>query len=426
MNRHLVSILAALVTIATAASGLTLNLRAIEDLGCSPDEWSTPDIRLVAEIDGNAVVQSPWTEVQGVTHFAARFELPDGADSKQIVLRAEEREPSFLGLSENWVPCDIAPGPAENLTISWSGATTPIETSGDGSNGAWVQLTLGNDPPPSPQVTSEVGDDYVTLRWDSYAAVHHVTVYGRGDNLLADTGASSYTVSDLCEASSIRLQVVRIEGPWRIGAMGEGRTPNRAPPTPVIFDAQRNGTNVTGYWTQDGAVDLASFQIYALSDAESPRANWSLLETRPNFSHGSFNGTWNTTASHLVVESADRDGLRTSSEIWEIGSTATPPQSTGPPPCLLRYENPPGGLQPQAPVVTTMTPPGDQWELAPAEPPPEFPEFPEFPMPEFPTFEPATPAEPAPGLGSPMIFSILALAGVVTRRFRAASLENTA
>ena len=276
-------LLTPLLAVAATAAGpetLFLNVVSARSLGCSPDSFTQPDLRVTVYVNGAVVLQTVEAQDESSPLFA-------NLTSVQVALPAvvgvevEEGEPGgFLGLGTSWVPCDAAPGDGARYNVTVEGATQRIVARGDGDNAAEAVVVVGRDAPAVPTLRlASATKDAATLAWsgDANATGHRVArpLY-RGVLGEAGPGDATATFTGLCDNAVYAARVVRDQGPWSVTSRDlVFRTANVAPQPTRVLVAERAEGNVSNVsWESATTHDVRAFEVHmSSSPAFAPNAS---------------------------------------------------------------------------------------------------------------------------------------------------------
>ncbi|HLE96010.1 MAG TPA: hypothetical protein VI997_01460 [Candidatus Thermoplasmatota archaeon] len=319
MHRVLVALGLVLVA-AGAARALDVNVVEASSAGCSPDAWTDPDLRVTVRVGGIVVLQTEKAQDTEEPYFAV-VAATTAAQGAKVSIEVEEAEPGgFLGLGTTWILCDVAPGSAAVLNLTWDGATMDVLAIGDGSHAARARVVLGSGPP-APKLEVAAGAFSANLSWDAdptgAASGHRIGPGGNWFRPGRPLGASAGTLelAPLCDNSEHTYRVVREAAPWAVGSSITFRTLNAAPTAPRVLAAKANATNVSVAWESATAHDIAAYEVHAGPagfevDAASRRVDATqrnaTFERRPG-------------DIDVVVRSVDSGGLSATSAPFSIG-----------------------------------------------------------------------------------------------------------
>jgi hypothetical protein len=339
--RGLPWVLAAFVLLAGAAVPLPagaagtsfINVVSAGDHGCSPDSFTSPDLRVTVLVDGQQALRTAKAQDQDDPLYAqlATVAAPTPSSPVQVTIQVEEAEPSgFFFTGTNWLHCDTDPGPGTDYTLSWDGRPLTIVTKGDASNAAEATVVLGPGAPPVPQVTaSDLQPTSATLSWDASSAGHRVA-WGNAGRVIATLppGTASYTVTGLCDNTPYAVRVVRDVDPWHVGsADAPFTTANAAPQPPKVLSAKVDNGSLALRVGLPTSHDLAKLEVFGGPDASVPASGSPIVTD----SHGPWFGSWYGSApgsaAYVRVRVTDTGGLSATSDAFQVGS---PGQSGGP------------------------------------------------------------------------------------------------
>lgn len=320
-----------------APSSFFVNVVDAKSLGCSPDVFTAPDLRVRVYANDAVVLESVQASDQSSPLFAALATV-QLAPPVKIGIEIEEAEPSGLS-GEKFIQCDAAPGSAVRFEASWNGSATQTFTAtGDAQNAATARVVVGYDAPRAPTATvSQVTADGATLAWDAVTTpdVRHRIAGPDGGSALANValGDSTFRLRDLCDDSDFAVRVIRDAGAWHVGSPEvRFHTLNAAPPTPVVMWAHVvNGTVDVQFAGLPH--DAASLEFHEGAGDLVP-SNATLVDAltfapgAPVQSSGSHNVAYRTGATSVVLVVRDQGGLSSRSESVSV---AAPPRASGPP-----------------------------------------------------------------------------------------------
>lgn len=260
----LLSAPALLSTAQAAPTAFTINVVSARDLGCSPDFWTSPDLRVHVYVNDAPVYLSAEASEQKEPTFAltipVNVQLP-----ATISVEVEEGEPSgFFGV--RYEPCSVAAGGATRAHLTYKGESSlTFVTRGDDDRAAEVYLVVGTTPPPAPTVSASPAQTSVTLQWaadgSGQATGHRVARGGVGALVDAAMTGTSAVVGNLCDNSAYTFRVIRDTTTWHVSSADvQVRTLNAAPQPATVLSATREG-NVS--FDSPTTHDVARYEIHA-------------------------------------------------------------------------------------------------------------------------------------------------------------------
>lgn len=365
---------------AAAPTTFTVNVVSARSLGCSPDFFTSPDLRVRVLVNDVPLLTTPEASDQREPVFAfaavASAQLP-----ATIAVEVEEGEPSgFFGTQTTYVPCAVGPGGATRATFTYNGESVLGRTlRGEGDKAAEVVLVAGTNPPATPVPTATATTTSVTLQWAAdatgQATGHRLARGGAGAPLQASVTATTATLSGLCDNEEQVLRVIRDTATWHVSSQDvRVKTANAAPWPPAVLSAQRAG-NVS--FQSRTLHDVERYEVHASSAASFTPSSATLRKTVPP-PMVAFSARTDATGvpfqagdQFVVVRVVDTGGLAADSAGFALGAPArqedaglrddcTPPPAGG---SGAPAEQPPSG-EPAPPTSPTPQPPA-----RPADPP---------------------------------------------------------
>lgn len=267
---------------AAAPTSFTINVVEARSLGCSPDSWSSPDLRVRVLVDGAVVgttekAQDRDEPIFGFT-VSASAQLP-----ATIGIEVEEAEPGgFFGTGTTWIPCSVASGGATRATFSFDGAPSFAFTArGDGEQAAEATVVVGTAPPAVPTLTvANVDNDQVTLSWSTDAtgrATADRVAVGTFGAVYGTAAGTSATISGLCDNVPLTFRLIRDATSWHVASADVTvTTTNLAPGAATVLNASRDG-NVS--FETPTTHDVARYEVHASASAPFTPTNATLRHT---------------------------------------------------------------------------------------------------------------------------------------------------
>lgn len=313
---------------ADAATGA--NLVDAVSLGCSPDNFTSPDLRVTVQLDGQVLFQEYARQTQHPL-FARALTLPEGR-SGTLTVQVEEGEPGgFFGFGTTFIPCDAAPGHGDIFTTAWSGEARTILARGDSDRAAQVVLVVGpNMPPPAVVQVSAITPTQATVSWDSVPGATGYSLaaveFGGVIRPLA-AAAGNTTLDGLCDGQAYSFRILRQAGDWNVGTPTVTfTTANLAPAAPRILAANRSGAALELAWEEATPHDVGRYDIHAGGDAGFVPSAGNRIATanavvRWREQSGTF--AWNGSAGFVKVVAIDQGGLSAASPAFRLGDPRT-------------------------------------------------------------------------------------------------------
>ena len=264
----LVPLLALAPAQASSHDALHVNVVSARSVGCSPDFFTSPDLRVKVYVNGALAVET--VEAQDADEpLYASLTLVRTALPALVRVEVEEGEPGgFLGRGTSWKPCDAAPGVDRHLNVTVEGPTQRVVARGDDADAAEAVVTVGRDAPAAPTLrVTNVTTTEARLAWSGApnATAHRVALPGyRGVLAVAGPGDATAVAAGLCDNRAYALRLVRDQGPWSVASPDAAFTTANAPPQPPrVLAAERNGSAVNVSWESPTWHDVASFEVHA-------------------------------------------------------------------------------------------------------------------------------------------------------------------
>jgi hypothetical protein len=347
----LAAVLSPLSPEAGAASTVAINVVTAADHGCSPDTWTSPDLRVTVLVDGDQVLQTDKAQDESNPLYARLATLPAPSSPVQVSIQVEEAEPSgFLGLGTSWVPCDTDPGPGPTYTFSWDGGARTVVARGDAGNAAEATVVFGPGGPTEPKVAvdSEHGT-LATVSWDAAPGLQHRLAWGSVGDVFATVpaGTSSHVMTGLCDDTGYVVRVVRDQEPWHAGSRDVPfRTANEAPSPPRILEARPVNGSIQLRVALPTSHDLARLRVFGADTSDVPFAGTPMLDDGSG-PWSSWSGSVPDSPAYVRVVVTDRGGLLAASDAFRVGSAAASSDQVADP-CPLGMGGLPAGDGPES------------------------------------------------------------------------------
>lgn len=371
---------------ATRAQGsgevtFTVNVVSAVSLGCSPDRFTSPDLRVRVLLDGVEALVTPEASDQQRPVFGVLANFTRTLPVR-VSVEVQEGEPGgFLLLSTTWVPCDTAEGTATVHELAYAGGVAErIVARGDGQNAAEAILVLGRAAPPAPAASvRNVTAGSAELAWDRPASngsdtSHRVARGDAGEDLgAAPPGATHATLAGLCDGETYSVRVLRERAPWTVSSDDVTfTTPDVAPQAARILRADVAAGNLTVEWESATLHDVEAFEVHVGAKESFTPAAGSLRETRPPSAFSARQPPVVTplreSDRYVKVRTVDGSGLWNVSLAFVIGSPEQPPTLGAAEDCSRIEVRPPASTPDGAPTAaptptptsgtpTTTTPP---------------------------------------------------------------------
>lgn len=344
--RSWVALVVVLASAASAAAAPVVNVLSAASLGCSPDSFTSPDLRVTVTVEGATVLQTAKAQDDAQPLYAAVGAL-GRAPPFEVTVVVEEAEPGgFLGLGTSWVLCDVWPGDGTAATFGYDGTTRAVTARGDGDRAALVDLVLGDGAPPAPRVSVTAGATWANVTWDAdpsaQASGHRLALGGVG-RVLAPVAAEAGTVrvDGLCDNQGYALRMIRDAAPWAVASEDVTfTTPNVPPAKPDVLAVQDDGKNLTVRWSTTTHHDLAAVEVHAgatagfVPGADTLRAS----QAAPAAAFDSSESAAPRRAgdAYVKVRIVDSGGLAAVSEARAVGTSASETRATSASSCAPR------------------------------------------------------------------------------------------
>lgn len=349
---------------------LYLNVVSARSFGCSPDSFTSPDLRVRVLVNDAPAVTTDKAQDQRQPLYASltrvRATLP-----ARITVEVEEAEPSGL-FGTAWVACDVAPGAATRFTHTYAGGPPEeIVARGDDEKAAEAFLAVGREPPSLPSVRAlDVNATSARLAWDvdlsGATTGYRLAREGPGPVLLSlGSDVASANLADLCDNHDYTLRLVRDAAPWHVFSNATFRTPNAAPAAPRVLAATRDGANSSVAWEAADMHDAARFDILAGPTQDPAQVRRSVTVGATSFATFNESAPLQPGDAYVRVRLVDTGGLSSVSDAFAVGApereSTTPfargcgPTATPGPTVLVPSPRPP------ATPTVTVSPHGD-WQ----------------------------------------------------------------
>lgn len=333
--RALVAALVLLPLVAPMASAapvsFTIDVVSARSLGCSPDTFTSPDLRVRVYVNGAEVFTTEKAQDQDSPLYGhaavVSAELP-----VTIGVEVEEAEPGgFFGLGTSWVPCQTGPASATRGTFIYRGeAALQAVVRGEGDKAAEALLVVGTAPPATPAVTvGATTPASVTLRWGAdptgRATGHRVALGLAGARVDANVGANEATLTVPCDNYAYAFRVIREAAPWYVTSADVSATSANAAPQPAtVLSATRDGN---ASFESPTTHDIARYEVHASSSASFTPSSATLRHTISSpssaFAEQSAAGIpFSASDTHVRIRSVDTGGLSADSASFAIGASA--------------------------------------------------------------------------------------------------------
>lgn len=316
---------------AQAPTTFFVNVVSARSLGCSPDSFTAPDLRVVVYVNDAPLFTTE--KAQDVRQpLYANLARASAVLPARITVEVQEAEPAGL-FGTSWVDCDVAQGAATRHTHTYAGGLADeVRAAGDGEKPAEAILVVGTQPPPAPVVTaSTVGSTSATIVWDDTPAA---TGHALGANTSAPPAFTAApdvrgaTLSELCDNEPYTLRVVREAGAWRVASTVSFRTQNVAPSAPRVLSAARQDGNATIEWEAQDLHDAARFEILVGAGAEPTAVRATVSAQDASFTKFSQVVALQAGDANVRIRLVDEGNLSSASPSFPINAT---PDSAGAP-----------------------------------------------------------------------------------------------
>lgn len=251
---------------AAAPTSFTINVVSAMSHGCSPDVWTSPDLRVRVLVNGAPVATTGKADQQDEPVFAVS--IPASATLPVTIgIEAEEAEPAgFFGTSTEYLACTVGPGGATRAEFTYNGEEPLTRVlRGDDGRAAEVFVVVGRSPPPVPSVTATTTTSSVTLSWAAdptgQATGHRVALGGVGAIIESSVTGNTAVVTGLCDNTAYTYRVIRDTTTWHVSSADVTfTTKNSAPQAPAVLSTTRAG-NVS--FDSPTTHDVERYEIHA-------------------------------------------------------------------------------------------------------------------------------------------------------------------
>lgn len=310
---------------AAQSASFTINVVSARDMGCSPDFFTSPDLRVRVLVNGAPVLVTSEGSDQAEPVFAATA-LASATLPATIEVEVEEGEPAgFFGSRTTYQACGIGPAGETRASFVYDGeGALPVLLRGGGDHAAEVHLVVGHAPTPVPQVSWTATTDEATLRWDTHqnATGHRIAMGGAGRLVEASYSGNQATVRGLCDNSDYRFRVIHDTSTWHVSSADvEVHTRNVAPQAPTVLSASRGG-NVT--FESPTTHDVARYEVHASSASTFTPSSETLRKSeRPFLAHDHvtvYDVPFRASDTTVIVRVVDTGDLHADSAPFAIGA----------------------------------------------------------------------------------------------------------
>lgn len=251
---------------AQAPVDLWINVVSARSVGCSPDSFTSPDLRVLVFVNDAPAFETVKAQDQREPLYATLTRVSATLPAR-IRVEVEEAEPSGL-FGTTWVRCDTGQGTATSHTHTYAGgAPEAIVALGDGERAAEAVLAVGRVAPTLPEArATNVTATSATLSWaldlSGETTGYRIALAAPGPALATlGRGLASADATDLCDNQEHTLRVVRDAHPWAVASDVTFRTANVAPAAPRVLAARNEGGNLTVEWEASDLHDAARFEV---------------------------------------------------------------------------------------------------------------------------------------------------------------------
>lgn len=320
---------ATLAPLASAApASFTINVVSANETGCSPDVFTSPDLRVRVLVNGAAVAVTEKAQDRDAPLLA--FVVDAAAQLPAVVsFEVEEAEPAGL-FGTSWVACSVAPGGQTRANVTYRGEAALVTTlRGDGDKAAEVTVVIGTSAPSTPTLqVSQIGSAHVDVVWSADAsgrATGHRVASGLIGPVLGSASgtASGARISGLCDNHAYTYRLVRDATDWHVASADVAfTTANVAPSAAKVLSATRGG-NVT--FESATSHDIARFEVHAAGSASFAPTNATLRATLAPSAFARTDATGvalRASDTHVVIRSVDTGGLTAVSAAFAIDGAA--------------------------------------------------------------------------------------------------------
>lgn len=367
MTRIAVGALAALLLalsvtpLASAATTtFTVNVVWATSLGCSPDFFTSPDLRVRVLVNNVPVLTTLEGSDQTNPSFAATATTTANLPATVSVEVDEGEASGFFGTT--YKPCVVGPGGATRADFIYNGEAAWVATArGEGADAAEALIVIGTTPPAAPVATATSSTNSVRLDWTAGASgdatAHRVALGGAGRVLNAAVSGNSATLSGLCDNQEFVLRVIRDSSPWHVSSADvRVTTKNLAPWSPTVLNATRNG-NVT--WESRSTHDAARYEVHAWSSSSFTPTSSSLRGTIqagliPQTRTAATGISFSASDAFVIVRVFDSGGMFADSTPFALGAQEVG-GSTAADDCAPPTTSPPSGSTPTPTTAPTPT-----------------------------------------------------------------------
>lgn len=310
-----------------APTSFTINVVSTRSLGCSPDFFTSPDLRARVLVNGVAIGTTPEATDQAEPVYG--WTITASANLPAVIgVEVDEAEPAgFFGTSTTYIACTLAPGNATRAQFTYNGETSlPLMARGDGEKAAEVVMVVGIGAPSAPAVSFTTTTSNATLSWNDDAtgqATGHRIAYGSAGGILGSASAArNATVYGLCDNKDYTFRVIRDTPTWHVTSADVTlHTANAPPNPPTMLSAQ--GENVT--FESTTTHDIARYEVHASWNASFTPSDQTLRKTITptplSYSRVDATGVPFTASDvYVIARAVDTGGLRADSLAFTRGS----------------------------------------------------------------------------------------------------------